>query len=79
MNASEINAEFGKIVSRAIREGISSNKVGFETVVGIIESHKHALFEWRMAMMAQQEAARIEAESTASASIILDRNGGKRS
>ena len=57
MNASEINSEIRKTIDRAIIEGVAQNKVAFETIIGILESHKQALYDWRsQAILAAQQA-----------------------
>ena len=67
MNASEISTEIRKTIHRAITEGIApedgKSKVSFENIIGILETHKQALYDWRAQMMfaqAQAEAARKE-------------------
>ena len=62
MNAAEIHTEVSKVMRRAIAEGIAPEdgkpKVGFETVIGILESAKQSLYDWkamRQAMAAQQQ------------------------
>ena len=67
MNAAEINTEIRKTIHRAITEGIApedgKSRVSFENVIGILETHKQALYDWRAQMMfkqAQAMAARKE-------------------
>ena len=57
MIASELNTELNKLVTRAVNEGILTNKIPFEQVVGIIESHKINLVGWRQAQLAALAAA----------------------
>lgn len=62
MNASEFNTELTKLIARAIKEGITVKNVGFETVIGIIESQKHALFDWRIASQAAAAQQALESQ-----------------
>jgi hypothetical protein len=56
MNATEINHELQKVMNRALSEGVIQKKVGFETVIGLLETHKQALYDWRVHYIAQQVA-----------------------
>ena len=51
MNAAEINTEISKVIGRALNEGIAERKVAFETIIGILEVQKQALFDWRAQML----------------------------
>jgi|HubBroStandDraft_5_1064220.scaffolds.fasta_scaffold376451_3 hypothetical protein len=62
MNATEVNTELNKLLARAVNEGVVPNKIPFEHLVGIIESHKYNLLNWRAAQLAAITSAQ-EAKS----------------
>jgi hypothetical protein len=63
MNASEANTELGKFMSRAVNDGVIKNKLPFEHLLGLLESHKLQLVAWRaaqLAALAQANEIKIE-------------------
>lgn len=57
MNAAEANTELGKFMSRAVNDGVIKNKLAFEHLLGLLESHKLQLVRWREAQLAALAAA----------------------
>ena len=53
MNAPELNTELNKLLARAVNEGVVPNKIPFEHLVGVLESHKANLINWRAAQLAR--------------------------
>lgn len=53
MKANDFNKLVGNNCQAAII-AIQNKEIGFETVIGILESHKQALFDWRACWTAEQ-------------------------
>jgi hypothetical protein len=64
MNPSEFNTKLNKLIDEAISEGIVKNKMGFETVIGIMEISKQSLMDFRrqaaMMQLQRQQAPLIQ-------------------
>lgn len=46
MNAAQFNTELNELFNKAISEGVSARQMGFETMLGVITTQKHALLTW---------------------------------
>jgi hypothetical protein len=57
MNAAEFNTEIGKVVNRAMREGIAAKKLDVITVIGCLDWHRADITRWAqdMAALAAQQ------------------------
>lgn len=66
MNATDFNRLFGNNVQAAML-AISKKEIGFETIIGVIETQKQTLYDWRalcMADAAQKAQPLIQPSST---------------
>jgi hypothetical protein len=63
MNASEFNRLISNNTAAAM-QAIAKNEIGFETVIGILESHKQVLFDWKALCAAQSQGAPLIQKST---------------
>lgn len=55
MNAAEFNTHLGKLVDAGIAEGVAVKKMGFETMIGILEIHKQNIMDLRKQVMIQAQ------------------------
>jgi hypothetical protein len=78
MNIAEFNTELGKLINRAVNEGVTPNKMGLDNLVGVLELQKADVIRFA------QDLARADNARKAAQSIVLpgDRcfmppNGGR--
>jgi hypothetical protein len=62
MNATEFNTELGKLIERAVNEGVSVNNMTAHNVLGIIEAQKLHFWTWHQTATAMAAAARAQAK-----------------
>ena len=68
MNANEFNAELTGLIGRAMAEGVTQNKMGVDSIVGILDLQKMEIIRWAQDMA---RAAAAKAQPT----IHLPTNG----
>ena len=62
MNVAEFSTELGKLINRAVNEGVTQNKMGMDNLVGILEMQKQDVIRWTQDM-ARAAAAKAQAQS----------------
>lgn len=58
MNAAEFSTRLTKLINEGLQTGVVQRKMGFETMLGIMETQKQMLHEWRMQKIMAEEAAK---------------------
>ena len=65
MNIAEFNTELGKLINRAVNEGVTPNKMGLDNLVGVLELQKADVIRFA------QDLARAVAAQKAAQGIVL--------